>query len=296
MLSIGFFIVDVFAPHRYSGNQLAVFTNAAHLKTDQMQQIAREINFSESSFILTDPEQAKSSHLVRIFTPAAELPFAGHPTLGTAYILQSQILKQPIASVILDLPVGPIDVRIDYEDNQVDRLWMRHNFPTFGPEFSPATIAPMLGLAPGDIDDRFPIQTVSTGLPFIMVPLQNLRALEKIKLDRDRYDVLVADTDAKGIFVFCRETRSPQHQFSARMFAPAWGIPEDPATGSGNGCLAAYLIEHHVIEHPLSIAVEQGYDMGRPSLIYLDAMPSPAGTVIQVGGRVVTIAQGTWQI
>jgi trans-2,3-dihydro-3-hydroxyanthranilate isomerase len=296
MSSIGFYIVDVFAPHRYSGNQLAVFTDAAHLKTDQMQQIAREINFSESSFILTDPEPNKSSYPVRIFTPAAELPFAGHPTLGTAYILQSQILKQPIANVILDLPVGPIDVRIDYEDNQVDRLWMRHNFPTFGPEFSPATIASVLGLDSSDIDDRFPIQTVSTGLPFIMVPLRGLAALQKIKLDRHCYDLLVADTDAKGIFGFCGETRSPQHQFSARMFAPAWGIPEDPATGSGNGCLAAYLIKHHVVEHRLNITVEQGYDMGRPSLIYLEAMPTPAGTVIQVGGKVVTIAQGTWQI
>jgi trans-2,3-dihydro-3-hydroxyanthranilate isomerase len=296
MPSIGFFIVDVFAPHRYSGNQLAVFTDAAHLKTDQMQQIAREINFSESSFILTDPAAAHSAHTVRIFTPTAELPFAGHPTLGTAYILQSQILKQPIANVTLDLPIGPIDVRIDYADNQIDRLWMRHNFPTFGPEFSPATIAPMLGIDPRDIADRFPIQIVSTGLPFIMVPLQNLRALQKIKLDRDRYDALVENIEAKGIFVFCAETRSPQHQFSARMFAPAWGIPEDPATGSGNGCLAAYLIEHHVVESPLSIAVEQGNDMGRSSLIYLDAVSSAAGTVIQVGGRVVTIAQGTWQV
>jgi trans-2,3-dihydro-3-hydroxyanthranilate isomerase len=296
MSSIGFYIVDVFAPHRYSGNQLAVFTDAAHLKTDQMQQIAREINFSESSFILTDPEQIKTSYPVRIFTPAAELPFAGHPTLGTAYILQSQILKQSIANVILDLPVGPIDVRIDYENNQADRLWMRHNFPTFGPEFSPVTIALTLGLDPGDIADRFPIQIVSTGLPFIMVPLQGVAALQKIKLDRDRYDALVADTDAKGIFVFCDETRSPLNQFSARMFAPSWGIPEDPATGSGNGCLAAYLVKHHVVKAPLSIAVEQGYDMGRPSLIYLDAVPSPGGTVIQVGGRVVTIAQGTWQV
>ena len=290
--SWAFYMVDVFAECKYAGNPLAVFTDAGDLTTEQMQQFAKEINFSETTFILS-PQQRDGGYDVRIFTPAKELPFAGHPTLGTAFVIQQRLVQQPVAQIVLNLPVGPIPVAIAYADQQPTELWMRQNPPTFGQVLDPAAIAPVLNLDPSAIDDRTPIQEVSTGVPFIIVPLKNLAALQQCRVDRDRLEALVAPLQAKEIFVFCPETRHPDHQFSARMFAPLLGIAEDPATGSANGCFAAYLVQHEYLQTTaIAVQVEQGYEIGRPSLLLLKAAKQGDRIQVEVGGRVITTARG----
>ncbi len=289
---IDFYIVDVFAQTRYAGNQLAVFSGAADLTTAQMQRIAQEINFSETTFILGG--DVTHGYAVRIFTPMAELPFAGHPTLGTAFILQSQVIAAPIATITLNLKVGKIPVQLDYDTvPQVDRLWMRQMLPQFGPTLTASELAPVLGIDPTEIDPHFPIQEVSTGLPFILVPLRSLAALQRLKVDLGRYYNLISKTNAKAILAFCPETTSPDRQFSVRMFGDALGIPEDPATGSANGCLAGYLIEHRYLDRDqIDIQVEQGDAIGRPSVLYLRAERQAAGIAIEVGGQVILVARG----
>lgn len=296
MPSLPFVIVDVFSEQKYAGNQLAVFLADDSLSSDAMQQIAREVNFSETTFVLS-PLPRSGGYDVRIFTPTAELPFAGHPTLGTAYVIQQKLLQRAVPEVVLNLAVGQIPVRLSYgtEQNPSDRpeiLWMRQNPPEFAEKRTIAELAGVLGLAASDFDDRYPIQTVSTGLPFLIVPLKTLDALQRIRINRDRYQALVQE-DIPAIFVFCPETRNPAHQFSARMFAEAWGIPEDPATGSANGCFAGYLAHYcYLGSDRVAVQVEQGYEMGRPALLYLQADRSQDRIEVLVGGQVVLVAQG----
>jgi trans-2,3-dihydro-3-hydroxyanthranilate isomerase len=289
---LDFAIVDVFAATRYAGNQLAVFTNAADLTTAQMQQLAKEVNFSETTFILGG--NPTDGYAVRIFTPATEVPFAGHPTLGTAYVLQHQVIQSAIAQLTLNLPIGPIRVQFDYDPaGQIDRLWMQQLAPQFGPTFTPIEVAAVLGIEPSEIDQRWPIQEVSTGLPFILVPLRSLSTLQRLKLDRGYYYNLIAKTEAKAIFAFCPETTAPDRQFSVRMFADALGVPEDPATGSANGCFAGYLVEHQYLgSDQIAVRVEQGAAIGRPSILDLRAARQAAGIEITVGGQVILVAQG----
>jgi trans-2,3-dihydro-3-hydroxyanthranilate isomerase len=287
-----FYIVDVFAEEKYAGNPLAVFTGAGDLSTEQMQQIAKEINYSETTFILSS-EERNGGYDVRIFTPAKELPFAGHPTLGTAFILQQEVIGQPVEHVNLNLKVGQIPVTILYQDHAPDLLWMRQNPPVFGEVLLPETIAPILDLKPDDIDARFPIQEVSTGVPFLIVPLKTLEALQQIKVDVDSLLSLVENLEAKEVFVFCPETRHPANQFSARVFAHSLGVPEDPATGSANGCFAGYLVQHAYLgTATLDVRVEQGYEIGRPSLLLLKAERNEEKINIFVGGNVIKIARG----
>jgi trans-2,3-dihydro-3-hydroxyanthranilate isomerase len=176
-----YYIVDVFAETKYAGNQLAVFRNAAAISDHEMQQIARETNYSETTFILSD-EPRNGGFDVRIFTPAEEVPFAGHPTLGTAFIIRNEILNGRAEKVLLNLKVGQIPVSFSPDGYS----WMRQIQPTFGSQHLPETFAPILELELADFDNRFPIQEVSTGLPFFIVPLKTLQALKKAKVNRER--------------------------------------------------------------------------------------------------------------
>ena len=287
-----FYIVDVFAETKYAGNQLAVFPQAKDLSTFEMQQIAKEINFSETTFI-TSLQPEAGGYAVRIFTPVQELPFAGHPTLGTAFVLQQKVIQQAVETVILNLAVGQIPVQILYENGLPNLLWMKQNSPVFGEKVSPDAIALTLGLELTDIDSRFPIQEVSTGIPFIIVPLKTLAALQRIQVKSDRLPALLDPLEAKMIFVFCPEVRHPNNHFSARMFAHYLGIPEDPATGSANGCFAGYLAQYEYFGTPTVAArVEQGYEIGRPSLILLKAEKTEVRIDVAVGGRVILVAHG----
>nr|MDO8134578.1 PhzF family phenazine biosynthesis protein [Candidatus Njordarchaeum guaymaensis] len=292
MRKFTFYIVDVFAEEKYAGNQLAVFRNAKFISDSEMQRIAREINYSETTFIQSDEKQ-EGGYKVRIFTPAEEVPFAGHPTLGTAYVIQHEIIGAPIETIVLNLKVGQIPVTVTYTGKRVDVLWMKQIPPTFTHTFDTSTVAEVLTLDKKEIDDRFPIQEVSTGLPFIIVPLKTINALKKARINRDKYFTLIRDTQAKAILVFCPETHTAKNDLSVRVFVDYYGIPEDPATGSGNGCLAGYLVKHRYFGNDkIDLRVEQGYEIGRPSLLLLRARDDKGRIDVSVGGKVVMVAKG----
>ncbi len=291
---MNFYIVDVFAESKYAGNQLAVFCGAevAELSEAQMLLIAREINYSETTFIRSsDPRDG--GYDVRIFTPKKELPFAGHPTLGTAFVLQQEIIREKVDRVILNLAVGQIPVTFNYHNESADILWMRQNPPSFGQVLSAASLANVLNLEPDEIDANFPIQEVSTGVPFIIVPLKTIASLKKAQVNLDKYFELVDTMEAKEILIFCPETYSDLNDLSVRVFAHSLGIPEDPATGSANGCLAGYLVEYaYYGKAKIDVRVEQGYEIDRPSLLLLQAAKNEGKIAVLVGGKVVMVAKG----
>jgi trans-2,3-dihydro-3-hydroxyanthranilate isomerase len=288
MKKLTFYIVDVFAEKKYAGNQLAVFRGAGELSSDEMQNIARELNFSETTFILSD-EQSNGGFDVRIFTPKEEVPFAGHPTIGTAHIIHDEILQGNAENVFLNLKVGQIPVTFSRDGY----YWMKQIQPIFGQQHKPEILANILGLDVSEIDERFPVEEVSTGIPFFIVPLKNLATLKKAKIDKEKCFDLIKNTVAKGILVFCPETHEPQNNISVRVFVDYYGIPEDPATGSGNGCLAGYLVKHRYFgKESINIRSEQGYEIGRPSLLLLKAEQRNANINISVGGKSIVVAQG----
>ena len=287
-----FYILDVFAESRLSGNQLAVFRDCAELSTVSMQKIAQEMHYSETTFI-TSEKPRNGGYDVRVFTPGYELPFAGHPTLGTAYIVQSQVIGKQVGKVVLNMKVGQIPVTFSYHDGAPDVLWMKQKNPTFGGTFSRERIAKILGLKSTDIDPKFPVRLVSTGVPFVVVPLTGLKAIKGIKVDRTSLAHLFKETDTTVILLFSPETYSKENDLNVRVLGLPDVIPEDPATGSGNGCLAAYLIkERYLDRNSIDIRVEQGYEINRRSLLLLKAQENPKGIDVNVGGRVQFVASG----
>lgn len=289
-----FMIVDVFAEQRYAGNQLAVFRHTKGLSDEEMQSIAKEMNYSETTFILSE-EEREGGYDVRIFTPAREVPFAGHPTLGTAFVLQRSVVREEISEIRLNLEAGQIPVAIRYAGGRVDCLQMKQQFPDFGEVFPPEKVAASLGLGRDDIDARYPVQDVSTGLPFLIVPVKSLASMQKARVARDAFFRLVENSRAKAPLLFCPETYHGENDLNVRVFVDYYDIPEDPATGSGNGCLAAYLVKHrYFAEETVKVRVEQGYEIGRPSLLFLEASDGDEGIEVRVGGRVVAVAEGEW--
>ena len=292
-MALPFYITDVFAEGPYAGNQLATVDNAADLTTEEMQQIALSFNFAETTFI-TGGNQTDGFD-VRIFTPAAELPFAGHPTLGTAFLLRRQLLAQSHSTkvaaeitneVCLNLGVGPIQVT--FGDDGV--VWMRQPQPSFCDVLTVEQAAVSLGLQRRQIDDRYPVQKVSTGVEFLIVPVKSLTDLRAIEVSQQPC--------ADAILAFCPGAYAPGQTLAARMFAASIGVVEDAATGSANGCLAAYLLEHDYFgELQIDLKVGQGYEIKRPSQLYLRATKTteqPVEFSINVGGRVRLVAQGEW--
>jgi trans-2,3-dihydro-3-hydroxyanthranilate isomerase len=288
MPGLSFYILDVFAEKKYAGNQLAVFRDASAISGEEMQKIAREINFSETTFILSDvPDHGGFD--VRIFTPKEEVPFAGHPTLGTAFVIHHALLHGATDEVVLNLKVGQIPVTF----GQDGYGWMKQVQPVFGQVHRPADIADTIGVDSSDIDVRFPVQEVSTGLPFFIVPLKDLASLKKATVNKERYFNYIKNTEAKGILIFCPEPHEPHNHISVRVFVDYYGVPEDPATGSGNGCLAGYLVKYQYFgKGGIDIRSEQGYEIGRPSLLLLKAEQSGEKINISVGGKSVIVAQG----
>lgn len=291
-----FYIVDVFAESKYAGNQLAVVRNAAGLSTEEMQTIAKEMNYSETTFVLSD-EENNGGYDVRIFTVNEELPYAGHPTLGTAYIIQREIVGVAFDNITLNLKIGPIPVTFTYRDGLPDVLWMRPQPPTFGKKAAPAKIARSLGLTAADVDERFPIQVVSTGVPFLIVPLKTLDAVRRARPHPEKYKAAVEQAGAHWMFIFCPQPYDSDNHLNARMFAvePNGTVWEDPATGSANGCLAAYLSHHRYFgSESINVRVEQGYEIGRPSLLLLrsERQEDDEGIRVAIGGRVFMVASG----
>jgi len=293
--STRFHLVDVFATERYAGNQLAVVEDSRSLTDERMGALAAEFDFSETTFVSLDGEP----YHARIFTPREEIPFAGHPTLGTAWVVRERAgddLDGAADEVVLDLPVGevPVDVR---PTDGAETLWMRQPTPTFGERRSHERAAAVLGLPVDALDHNLPVQAVSTGLPTVVVPLCDREALTEVEIDRAAYDAFVADREAKNVLAFCSDPREARNDLAVRVFAPYYGVPEDPATGSSNGCLAGYLARHDADANgDVSARVEQGYEMGRPSLLFLDARAgtdADDGIKVEVGGRVVPVGSGT---
>ena len=282
------YIVDVFAEKKLEGNQLAVFICKGKLFDSEMQKLAKEMNYSETTFITS-----VENYDVRIFTPEEELPFVGHPTLGTAFVIQQELIKTPIKTILLNLKIGPIPVLFKYKSGNVDEIWMKQNAPTFGKFFDPEVFSEILNIDEDSIDTRFPIQEVSTGLPFFIVPLKTLKAVKQVRVDREAYLDLIEKTEAKSILIFCSETYNKGNDLNVRVFTEYVGIPEDPATGSGNGCLAAYLVKYQYFgKNYINIRVEQGYEVGRPSLLLLEAKENEEEISVSVGGKAFIVAKG----
>ena len=287
-----FHILDVFAEVKYAGNQLAVVPDAAELSTKEMQRIAKEFNFSETTFILGQSEKGGAWD-VRIFTPESELPFAGHPSLGTAFVVQQNLIQKEVTSVTLRLKAGLFPVAFSYVDGKPDELVMTQLAPTFGPDLDKKKTAESLGLAQDAIDERFPVMEVSTGVPIIIAPVRDLTIQKQIKVYLPKFFRFVKNIESKAILTFCSETYDTANRLNARVFADYYGVPEDPATGSANGCLAAYLVKHRYLGQPaIDLYVEQGIEIGRPSRLHLMAEDKDGGISVQVGGRVIPVATG----
>lgn len=273
-----FFITDVFYEGAFGGNQLATVTQTEGLSVKDMQSIAREFNFSKTTFLLGgDSEQGFD---VRIFTPSDELPFAGHPTLGTAFVIHEFIVKQDLDRVELNLGVGKIPVT--FAEDGI--LWMKQQSPAFGETVPRAEVAQSLGLQLSDVHADYPSRFVSTGLEFLLVPLTSMAALKQCEMIK---------AIGFGTFVFTAGGYISAQSISARMFARGAGIAEDPATGSANGCLASYLVEYEFLgTSDIDIRVGQGYEINRASSLYLRASKQAGEFDINVGGRVSLFARG----
>lgn len=294
---LNFHIVDVFAEEKYQGNQLAVFENADGLSDEMMLKIAREINFQETTFIISD-EERNGGFDVRIFTPEYEVPFAGHPTLGTAFVLQNLPQNTDKQSITLNLKIGQVPVSKENET-----LWLEINNPVFGKSFN-SEIAHLFGLKPEDIDETYPIKVVSTGLPYLILPLKKLTTIQGIRfndeqvknwlLENHLYKTNAHDKLTTAFFAFTRETEKVENQLHARMFCyENEKIVEDAATGSANSCLLAYLLKYESNE--INYQVEQGYEIGRPSLIKIKGTVNEKQDFsLKVGGKTKLIAQGKW--
>ncbi len=283
-----YYMLDVFAEEKYAGNQLAVIRNAADIDTDTMQKIANDMHFSETTFILSDKPR-DGGYDVRIFTPEEELPFAGHPTIGTAYAIIHEIIRKPVKAMTLNLKVGPIPVSVDSDGV----LWMKQNPPVFGRTFKPEEFVEAIGISTSDIDDRFPVQEVSTGLPATIVPLKATGALRNARRSQEAMDRLYEKYGIITLLFFTTEPRNKGNDLSVRVFTYYPSVPEDPATGSANGCLAGYLSKYNYFgDSTLDVKAEQGYEIGRPSLLRLRAKQAGETIEVHVGGRAVLVARG----
>ena len=289
---LAFVQVDVFTDRLFGGNPLAVVLDAAGLDDATMQAVAREMNLSETTFLLP-PTLPGCAARVRIFTPARELPFAGHPTIGTAWVLATQGRLGGAARASLEEGIGPVDVELEGDPAWPSFVWMRHREAVFGPEVTarPA-VAAALGLDEARLAPGAPICTGSTGSLFLYVPLRDRAAVDAAVLDVAAMRRAFGEAPLPGVFVFAPETTGAY----SRMFPPhTSGVPEDPATGSASGPLGAYLVTHGLVAGSASVALvsEQGTRMGRPSAVHI-RVRTAAGAVtgIEVGGGVVPVLDG----
>jgi trans-2,3-dihydro-3-hydroxyanthranilate isomerase len=279
--------VDVFTSRPLEGNALAVFPDARALSDAEMQAVARETNLSETTFVLPDPVAPPGGPVrVRIFTVGEEVPFAGHPTLGTAHVLRG---ASGASEVVLALGVGEIPVR--FEDRADGTFGeMRQRDPVFGQVHDRAAVARALGLAEGELDPAAAVQTVSTGLAFAVVPIRSLAALRALRVDWARAEAYLRGTDASFFYLVSRETVDPAARLHARMIFYGG---EDPATGSAAGCCAAWVVRQGLAEPGEELVIEQGLEVRRPSRIVARAGGDrDRVSDVRVGGHVVEVARG----
>lgn len=280
--------VDVFTATPLQGNQLAVFTDARGLSDQEMQSLAREMNLSETTFVFPRDAAVERERgvQVRIFTVDEELPFAGHPTLGTAYVLGGGAGRE---QVDLDLKVGRIPVVFSHRDGCIFGE-MTQMDATFGTRHEPEAVARATGLNLSDIDPSVPIETVSTGNPFAMVPVRNLKTLRKVSLNWRAASEYLGRTDAKFFYFVCRETDDPAARLQARMI---FYNGEDPATGSAAGPCAAWMVRYGIAQPDEHVIIDQGIEMRRPSRIWVRAGKRGDSVVnVRVGGNCAEVLRG----
>ena len=300
MANLNYFIVDVFTQTPLVGNPLAVVLNTCGLATERMQAIAREFNLSETTFIERRPAPVEHAEgvRVRIFTTREELPFAGHPTLGTASVLKTIAPEAcPNGAVTLALNVGPVPVRFEpgVAGSAAIFAEMTQREPEFGAELNPAEVAPLLGLAPQDLDPALPPQVVSTGTPFAIVVLKSLEALQRLKVDRGNATPWLRERGARWFYVLTsalvqNENGAKHTKYRARM---QFEGGEDPATGSAAGCAISYLVARGIAPSGVRVHLRQGIEIGRPSDLFLSANKLSAGVAdVRVAGSTIHVANG----
>jgi trans-2,3-dihydro-3-hydroxyanthranilate isomerase len=297
MRRIRFVQYDVFTSVPFGGNQLAVFTDASELSGAEMQAIAREMNYSESTFILPATD-LKAAWRVRIFTPGTELPFAGHPVVGTTFALAAEgMLPANETPAYLQLGVGTLPVDLLYEEQRLSFVWMHQPIPAFTPwQGDRGRLAASLGLSEEDFLPDLPIERAALGVVHLYVPVCSLDAVSRAHPTADLVEA-VGKSDPLGVNVFTLERPQSGNDIHVRMFAPSMGITEDPATGSAAGPLGVYLLRHGYIQPDetgvAQTRVEQGVEMGRPSVLSV-AIASTADGVqdVRVGGEAVLVAEG----
>src|SRR6266404_9440945 len=297
--------LDVFTQTPLAGNPLAIFTDARGLDDGEMQALAREMNLSETTFILPrDPAtDAREGNKVRIFTVAEELPFAGHPTLGTALHLYASRDFSPVSEqstqITLDLKAGKIPVRFTIKSenagrNRVDGQVfgeMRQRDPEFGMTFSREEVARVIGIAADEIPPEWPIEIVSTGLPFTIVPFRNQETLANLNFSYAQAAKFLKNTEAKFSYFVCPQRREGRLEARARMFFYGG---EDPATGSAAGCAASWMVQHGIANSDEQVVIRQGVEIRRPSEIHVRATrDGQRVTTVRVGGYAVEVLRGT---
>lgn len=295
--------VDVFTDRAFGGNPLAVFTNGRGVAAETMQAIAKEFNLSETTFVLP-PDDARHDWRVRIFTPGHELPMAGHPTVGTSFVLarEHMIARRDSGEtdITLEEGVGPVPVRVSFEGGEPVFAEMSQPLPAFGPRLADAgAAAAMLSLEAEDIDASLPLEVVSCGVPFLFVPLRSLDAARRVRPRAELIERAAADGIPPEVFVFTREVEGADSTVHSRMFAPGIGITEDPATGAASGPLGCYLVRHGLVEcdPAAEIVSEQGLEMGRPSFIRIRIEQKGGDvTAVRVGGQCHFMGEGFIEI
>ena len=291
---------DVFTDTPFEGNQLAVFTDARGLSPQQMQKLAREMNFSESTFIL--PAEAAGTDIrMRIFTPGSELPMAGHPTVGSTFALaHEKVIASGRGRFVFGLGVGPTPVELTWKHDVLDFAWMDQQPPDFRvPASSQRDIIRAIGLDPASVDHtHLPIEEISCGNPFILVPCASRADVDAAVPDMSAMRSLKSAFPSPhiGVFFFTTASVEPGVTAYSRMFAPGVGVAEDPATGSASGPLGAYLVKHKLVaaDRARDMVSLQGVAMGRPSRIHMTITSDAHGTItrVQVGGKAVRIGHG----
>jgi trans-2,3-dihydro-3-hydroxyanthranilate isomerase len=281
---------DVFSSRPLEGNSLAVFFDARDLTDGEMQSIAKEMNLSETTFVF--PREAAIERergvRVRIFTVEEELPFAGHPTLGTAFALRGD---SGATEVALELNVGKVPVRFEEASGQATFGEMTQVDPVFGMQHDPGAVARATGLRVEDFDSSLPIETVSTGLPYTIVPLKSLSGIQKLRVDLSRAHDYMEKTGTKFFYFVARETVDPAARLHARML---FYNSEDPATGSAAGCAAGWMVAHGVARSDERVLIEQGLEMRRPSRIFVRASQQNENrdnriVNVRVGGNAIEV-------
>ncbi len=295
-----FLTADVFTSTIFGGNQLAVFPDAPGIREERLLDITREFNYSETVFVYP-PSSPEYTRRLRIFTPGGEVPFAGHPTVGTAHVLAAigeVRLDGAETRIILEEKVGPVPVTIFAERGRPVRAQLSvAKLPEIGPP-PPARerLADVLGLDAKELlGGAMAPQAVSCGLPFLFIPVRDRAAVAKARVRLDQWEATLGDYPSPEMFVFAMDPELPGSHVRARMFAPALSVPEDPATGSACAALGGYLAARESArEGTFRWVVEQGFEMGRPSILEIEADKRDGAIVaVRVAGSTVMVSEGT---